>query len=154
MWKLIDTNVWLALVISGHHHHSSVRQWFQAETPEDVLVFCRSTQQSVLRLLTTDAVFKPFGNPPLTNDEARGVYESLLRNERVEFVQEPPGVEGLWLKHCAAESASPKMWMDGYLAAFANAGGYRFVTLDSAFQRYEGLDLLLLGDGGQSDKGA
>jgi predicted nucleic acid-binding protein len=83
---------------------------------------------------------------PLTNDEARSVYESLFRNKRIEFADEPSGVEGSWLTLSSVDLASPKVWMDAYLAAFAKAGGYRLVTLDSAFQRYEGLDLLLLAD--------
>jgi predicted nucleic acid-binding protein len=34
--------------------------------------------------------------------------------------------------------------MDAYLAAFALAGGYQFVTIDKAFAQFDGLDLVLL----------
>ncbi len=40
--------------------------------------------------------------------------------------------------------ASPKVWMDAYLAAFAVAGNYQFVTNDKAFRQFEGLDLVML----------
>ncbi len=43
------------------------------------------------------------------------------------------------------DTASPKIWMDAYLAAFALAGGYQMVTTDAAFKQFRGLDLLLLG---------
>jgi hypothetical protein len=39
--------------------------------------------------------------------------------------------------------ASPKLWMDSYLAAFAVAGGYRMVTIDGAYGQFRGLDLHL-----------
>ena len=43
-------------------------------------------------------------------------------------------------------TASPKVWMDAYLAAFAIAGRLRLVTLDRDFKSYvsHGLDLSLL----------
>ena len=42
--------------------------------------------------------------------------------------------------------ASPKVWMDAYLAAFAIRAGLPFATLDADFRRFEaaGLDLHLL----------
>jgi predicted nucleic acid-binding protein len=42
-------------------------------------------------------------------------------------------------------TASPKLWMDAYLAAFALAGRYAMVTTDAAFRQFRGLDLLILG---------
>ncbi len=41
-------------------------------------------------------------------------------------------------------TASPKLWMDAYMAAFARASGYRLVTTDAAFAQFDGLDLVLL----------
>jgi predicted nucleic acid-binding protein len=47
--------------------------------------------------------------------------------------------------HTAAHgTASPKLWMDAYLAAFALAGRYSMVTTDAAFRQFRGLDLLVL----------
>lgn len=45
-------------------------------------------------------------------------------------------------------SASPKVWMDAYLAAFAIRTGLPFASLDADFRRFEaaGLDLHLLTD--------
>ena len=54
--------------------------------------------------------------------------------------------QGLWRTLAAADSASPKVWMDAYLAAFAIAGGLRLVTLDRDYKNFvpQGLDLVLL----------
>lgn len=50
----------------------------------------------------------------------------------------------LWKELALRETASPKLWMDAYLAAFAIAGRFRMVTTDAAFRQFRGLDLLLL----------
>ena len=142
--KLVDSNVWLALVLSGHNHHEDAQDWLQTETASGELIFCRSTQQSFLRLLTTAAIFKPFGNPPLTNSEAWGVYQSFLADRRIAFAKEPDGLDACWQRLALRNTASPKVWMDAYLAAFAISRGYQLVTIDQAFRQFDDLDLLLL----------
>jgi predicted nucleic acid-binding protein len=87
----------------------------------------------------------PYGSPPLTNFEAWTVYESLLADYRVDFhYREPPGVERLWREFAVRDTASVKLWMDAYLAAFAHSGGYQMVTTDRAFSQFANLDLVLL----------
>lgn len=142
---LCDSNVWLALALSKHSHHSAAREWLETvEEPASVL-FCRATQQTFLRLLTNASVLAPYGNPPLTNREAWSVYEALLADDRVTFrADEPAGVEALWRGFALRGTASPKLWMDSYLAAFALAGRYRMVTTDAAFRQFHGLDLVVL----------
>lgn len=142
---LCDTNVWLALALSGHAHHGLARDWLDTvDEPESVL-FCRSTQQSLLRLLTNPAVLAPYGNPPLTNAEAWAVYDALLADERITpAADEPIGLEARWKAYALRDTASPKLWMDAYLAAFASTGDHRLVTTDAAFGRFGHLDLLLL----------
>jgi predicted nucleic acid-binding protein len=53
-------------------------------------------------------------------------------------------LEADWQRLSTVPSASPKLWMDAYLAAFAISGGYRLVTFDNAFTQFQGLDLELL----------
>ena len=142
--KLLDVNVWLALVLSGHAFHDAVRRWFVAQRLDGTLLFCRSTQQSLLRLLTTSAVLGRFGNPPLTNAEAWQVYQGLLGDSRVAYAAEPQDLEQHWQRLAVRDNASPKIWMDAYLAAFAMTSGSQLVTIDAAFRQYEGLDLALL----------
>jgi toxin-antitoxin system PIN domain toxin len=142
---LCDSNVWLALALSKHSHHNAARGWLETvEAPASVLL-CRATQQTFLRLLTNSTVLGAYGNPPLTNRQAWSAYEALLKDDRIAFrVDEPPGLEPLWKELGVRAMASPKLWMDAYLAAFALAGQYRMVTTDAAFRQFRGLDLLVL----------
>jgi toxin-antitoxin system PIN domain toxin len=141
---LVDTNVWLALAISGHVHHRAAQDWLETVTNHNSVLFCRSTQQSVLRLLTTSAVLRPYGVNALTNSEAWLAYEGFLRDHRITFVDEPKGLGELWRSVAAHPTSAPKLWMDAYLACFALTGGYQFVTTDSAFRQFVDLDLVLI----------
>ena len=38
----------------------------------------------------------------------------------------------------------PRLWTDAYLAAFARSAGWRLVTFDADFSRFEGLNVLRL----------
>ncbi len=140
---LVDTSVWVPVVLSEHQFSSVARDWLENIEPPEATAFCRATQQSFLRLLTTAAVFLPY-EKPLSNAQAWSTYHDLLANERIAFVEEPPGLEAHWERLASRRSASPKLWMDAYLAAFAIAGGHQFVTTDRAFQQHKGLDLILL----------
>ena len=55
-------------------------------------------------------------------------------------------LEAQWRKLAARDTASPKLWMDAYLAAFAMASGCRMVTTDRAYAPFDGLNLLVLGE--------
>ena len=59
---------------------------------------------------------------------------------------EPEKTNVLWLRLADTKSASPKVWMDAYLAAVAIGAEVTFATLDTDFVRYEseGLDLRLV----------
>ena len=108
------------------------------------LLICRSTQQSFLRLLTTNAIVKPYGVQPATNSGAWAIFERLAADSRVQWVDEPAGLTAEWKKLTDRNSSSPKLWMDAYLAAFAIVGGHQLVTTDKAFKQFKGLDLHLL----------
>jgi toxin-antitoxin system PIN domain toxin len=144
---LCDSSVWLALALSKHVHHPAAREWFEAVRDSASAVFCRSTQQTFLRLLTNASVLAPYGNPPLTNRQAWEAYEALLADDRVGFrAEEPAGLDVHWKRFALRGTASPKLWMDAYLAGFAVAGGYRLVTTDQAFEQFRCLDVALLGE--------
>jgi toxin-antitoxin system PIN domain toxin len=141
---LADSNVWLALALSKHPFHRAAREWMERQSGRQPALFCRMTQQSLLRLLTTKAVLAPYGIPPLRNKTAWSTYERFLADERIGWAEEPPGLEPLWKALAARSQASPKLWFDAYLAAFATAGGHQLVTTDKAFKQFKGLDVLLL----------
>ncbi len=143
---LCDSNVWLALALSKHLHHAAVREWLETIEATASVSFCRATQQTFLRLLTNAAVLRPYGNPPLTNRLAWKAYDALLADDRIVLrAEEPAGLETRWKQFALRDTASPKLWMDAYLAGFALAGGYRMVTTDAAFKQFRGLNLELLG---------
>jgi predicted nucleic acid-binding protein len=78
--------------------------------------------------------------------EAWSAYEAFLSDDRIAFqANEPVGAEPLWKELAARGTASLKLWMDAYLAAFALAGRYSMVITDAAFRQFRGLDLLILG---------
>lgn len=143
--NLCDANVWLALSVSGHLHHRTARAWLDDIDEPAAVRFCRATQQTLLRLLTNAAVLKPYGNRPLTNDQAWTAYETLLADDRIAYQSsEPAGLQAAWQRFARRTTASPKLWMDAYLAAFALTGGIAMVTTDRAFTQFDGLDLVVL----------
>ncbi|MDE3076920.1 MAG: PIN domain-containing protein [Chloroflexota bacterium] len=143
--NLCDCNVWLALALSRHVHQPAARDWLENISQPATVLFCRVTQQTFLRLLTNAAVLAPYGNPPLTNTAAWAAYDALLTDDRIVFrEEEPDGLESHWKEFALRDTASPKLWMDAYLAAFALAGGCQLVTTDTAFRQFPGLDLLVL----------
>ena len=115
---LCDVNVWLALTLSGHFHASAARSWFESLTAPDSAAFCRSTHQSFLRLLTTPAMLEEYRSAARSNEEAWSAYESLRSEPRVGWLEEPDGLEPHWRRYSIRPTASPKLWMDSYLAAF------------------------------------
>jgi predicted nucleic acid-binding protein len=82
----------------------------------------------------------------MTNRSAWKTFELLRAHSSIVVHDEPPGTVALWHRLAAGDTASPKVWMDAYLAAFAISGGRSVVTLDRDFKRYEahGLGLRLL----------
>jgi toxin-antitoxin system PIN domain toxin len=144
--SLFDSNVWIAAIFTTHPLHQEAQTALQDATPAKPAVFCRSTQQSVLRLASTPALLKTYGAEGLTNRDALVVLDDLLALAQVCEREEAPGTVVLWHRLATRDTASPKVWMDAYLAAFAIGGALRFVTLDHDFKSFvaQGLDLVLL----------
>ena len=135
-----DVNVWLALTFRGHIHHVAANKWL-ASIPDDLeLCFCRFTQISLLRLLTTDAVMK---DNVLSQQGAWRVYDAWLENGRAIFLEEPPSVEILFRSLSQSLQRSPKDWADSYLSAFAQVSGIELVTFDQSLHRRTAGSLLL-----------
>jgi toxin-antitoxin system PIN domain toxin len=142
--RLPDTNIWLALALSEHEFHDVARDWFATQSEPRSVLFCRATQQSFLRLLTTDKLMRLYGVPPLSNAGAWALWQEYCEDQRVTLAAEPAGLESHWSSLAVRSSASPKLWMDAYLAAFAIAGGHTLVTTDRAFAQFKTLDALIL----------
>jgi toxin-antitoxin system PIN domain toxin len=141
---LPDNNVWFALALSTHTFHARAGAWLAQQADEEAICFCRATQQSFLRLLTTSAAMAPYGLSALSNATAWSLYEQFLADRRITWLAEPRRFDATWKKLAATARPSPKLWMDAYLAAFAISGHHQLVTTDKAFKQFKGLDLLLL----------
>lgn len=130
---LPDVNVWLALASEEHSHWAAAMDWWEGQ--DESIVFCRFTQMGLLRLLTTAAAMD---GKPLTMKRAWKVYDGFFSDARVEFQAEPPAMEGVFRKHSSAAQASPKLWADAYLLAFAAEAGAMLITFDEALARKGG----------------
>lgn len=144
--SLLDSNVWVAAVFTAHDFHTPSMTVLRLATPAQPILFCRATEQSFLRLVTASRMLARYGAEGMTNRHALASLVNLKARPGVEYRDEPPGTVALWHRLAALDTASPKVWMDAYLAAFAITGGLEFVTLDRDFQIYEkhGLRLRLL----------
>ncbi len=147
--SLVDTSVWLAAVFTTHPFHAQARQCLQQATPAEPAVFCRSIQQSFLRLASTPTLLKAYGASGLTNRDALIALGALMALPQVCERDEPPGTFALRQHITAGDTPSPKVWMDAYLAASAICGGLRIATLDHDFRNFvtHGLELNLLSGG-------
>jgi predicted nucleic acid-binding protein len=67
-----------------------------------------------------------------------------MASPSIAYRDEPAGLVPLWHRLAALPSASPKVWMDAYLAAFAAASLLEMVTLDQAFTQFAGVRVTIL----------
>jgi toxin-antitoxin system PIN domain toxin len=132
-----DVNVWLALS-TGHVHQKPALEWWNREARP--IGFCRFTQLGLLRLLTTASVMD---QTPLSMGQAWKTYDQFFRDERVQFLAEPPLIEPGMRRLSASGQASPKVWADAYLLAFAAETGGVLVTFDRALARRADHGILL-----------
>ena len=128
--NFLDANVWLALLWDRHGHSDRAREWFR-QCDDEQFLFCRFTQITVLRLLTTKEVM---GRDVKSMVGAWEVWDQLWSDDRIAMLPEPDGFEPRLRIHSRLGSASPKVWADAYLVAFASAAGLKLVTFDRALE--------------------
>jgi uncharacterized protein len=137
--NFLDANVWLALLWDRHVHSEEARRWFET-VGEEQFFFCRFTQLTVLRLLTTEAIM---GNDATTMSEAWGLWDRVWADSRIAFLAEPDGLEKEFRSRSRLSSRSPKVWADAYLLAFASVAGLKLITFDRSLKSRGG-DVLVL----------
>ena len=137
--NFLDANVWLALLWSRHVHSEQAREWFDRSVDEQFF-FCRFTQITVLRLITTKEIM---GKDTKNMSEAWNLWEKVWADNRIAFLPEPEVLEKEFRKHSRLSSRSPKVWADAYLLAFASVAGVKLVTFDRALESL-GADVLVL----------
>lgn len=127
-----DVNVWLALTYGRHIHHAAAAEWFAPLGLDCRVYFCRFTQIGLLRLLSTEAVMGTDG--VMNQKDAWRTYDHCLEDCRIQFLEEPTGLDTEFRSLTQHWLPSPKGWMDAYLAAFASTGDLPLVTFDRAFR--------------------
>ncbi len=120
------------MTYGGHVHHNLAKTWFEELDMEARVCFCRFTQLSLLRLLTTQAVMG--ADEVMSQSEAWDAYDRWLADGRIIFLGESPEIDAAFRSLSDQLYPSPKTWADSYLAAFAAVSDLQFVTLDRGFQ--------------------
>ena len=96
---------------------------------------------ALLRHLTNQIIMGKFA---LSQKDAWKCYDSLCRDDRVGFLDEPPAIEETWRQLTSSRYQRHRVWADGYLAAFAICVGFPLTTVDRGFEQFRGLTLELL----------
>jgi uncharacterized protein len=130
--NFLDANVWLALLWNRHIHSEAARTWFE-QSNDQGFFFCRFTQMTVLRLLTTEGVM---GKDVKTMLQAWDLWANVESDSQIAFLPEPEGLEREFRARSRFSTASPKFWADAYLLAFAAVAGLRLVTFDRALRTH------------------
>jgi predicted nucleic acid-binding protein len=101
----------------------------------------RFTQIGVLRILTTAAAMS---GKALGMDAAWLAYDRLFEDDRVALLPEPDTLEPQFRSLSRSGMASPKVWADVYIAAFAAQYRGTLITFDQALAS-KGTKCLALG---------
>jgi toxin-antitoxin system PIN domain toxin len=126
MTSLPDVNVWIALAIDIHEHHSVARRWIEGKGSGE-LAFCRITEMGLLRLLTNPRVMD---DAPLTASQACNIRDRLLDDPRVKSLGEPEGFEEKWRQTSRAGKVGPNFWTGAYLISLCASANCTLVTFD------------------------
>jgi toxin-antitoxin system PIN domain toxin len=126
---LPDINLWLALNFERHSHSSAAASWYESLDPLPRFVFCRQTQLGLFRMLSNSAVM---GGKPLGQSSCWQIYDQWIDSGQAVFLDEPRDLERSLRAEARTQLVATKLWMDSYLAAFAESGGLTLVTFDRA----------------------
>src|SRR2546427_10586921 len=83
--NFLDANVWLALVWGRHIHSERARDWLE-KSPEEKFFFCRFTQLTGIRLLTSTTVI---GRDERKMGGAWGLWDKVCEDDRDRYLSEP-----------------------------------------------------------------
>jgi toxin-antitoxin system PIN domain toxin len=138
---LTDANFLIALLHARHTLSGRAVAWLDSHEEPASLLLCRVAQMAALRVLT---------NPGWLKDEALpaaavwNAWDLLLTDLRFVQVREPVRLEEEWRALTRPFPPGRCAETDCYFVAFARAGGYRLLTFDRGFRKFDGLDLEIL----------
>lgn len=145
---LPDINVWLALAVQEHPHHTAAKRYWDSVQAKPMternIWFCRVTMLGLVRLLCQPKVV---GAGALNLTQALALYQQFRAIPGVTLLTEPISCDEELHKLInppASPSTLPaRLWTDAYLAAVAQSSGVRLVSFDQDFLRF-GLDRCLV----------
>jgi toxin-antitoxin system PIN domain toxin len=137
---LPDLNVWLALASSQHIHHRQALHYREQLAAEQVL-FCTVTALGLVRLVSQPRLM---GDAVKNAAEASELLAAFCRQPGVALA--PAEHDGWDVFHHLMRQGNlpPRLCTDAHLAALAMANGWRLVSFDRDFERFEGLHWLAL----------
>jgi toxin-antitoxin system PIN domain toxin len=144
---LPDINVWLAMAVQEHPHHTWARNYWSsavAQTPAmpgPKLWFCRTTMLGLVRLLCQPKVV---GTGALELPAAWNLYLRFRAMAQIGLLADPAGCETQLAALLSSTQPPPRLWTDTYLAALSQSSGLRLVTFDKDFARFGLANCLIL----------
>ena len=135
---LPDLNVWLALAWPEHGHHHQAVQYWEQQAAEQVL-FCTVTALGLVRLVCQP---KLMGPAVKTAAEASALLQAFCRQPGVSLAACDPRGWDVFHQLIGGGVLPVRLCTDAYLAAMAIANGWRLVSFDRDFERFEGLNRL------------
>jgi predicted nucleic acid-binding protein len=94
---LLDVNVWLAAAFPALPAHANSQKVLLEATPGSPALFCRATQQSFLRLVSTPAIFKAYRSDPITNRDALSALAAFAALPQVDLIEDVEQFRGAQL---------------------------------------------------------
>ena len=137
---LPDLNVWLALVWPDHSHHLAALQYWEHQASAQVL-FSTVTALGLVRLVCQP---KLMGAAVKTPQEASALLEALCQQPGVSLAAAEHGGWEMFHHLLCKGNLPARLCTDAHLAALAMANGWRLVSFDRDFERFAGLERLLL----------
>ena len=137
---LPDLNVWLALAAPGHGHHNQAVCYWESQAAQQVL-FCDITALGLVRLITQPKVM---GSATKTVAEAAELLRALCAQPGVAMAATESNGWDLFHALLRQGALPARLCTDAYLAALAMSNGWRLVSFDRDFARFEGLAWLQL----------
>jgi uncharacterized protein len=135
---LPDLNVWLALACPDHSYHRQAVRYWEQQAAEQVL-FCTVTALGLVRLVCQP---KLMGVAVKTAGEASALLEAFCMQPGVSMASAEPHGWDVFHQLLRSGELPARLCTDAYLAALAMANGWRLVSFDRDFERFEGLERL------------
>lgn len=133
MTTVVDVNVLVAMLVSGHPHHSAAWQWWEQQADASVGL-CLFSRMGTLRLLSN---VKAMGGSPLLPEKALATWDIIAADPRCFWLEADASHEHHLRRLVTGRQASANLWTDAWLAALAASGDSHLTSFDSDFRAFK-----------------